>query len=87
MRDMKWHIFESPEGTEPLCWDDKALEFDTEEAAERFLREAKKHETDDEFFLTATIRECILYYDTGYLNATDIHLISDEETGELALKG
>lgn len=87
MQDMKWYIFESPEGIEPLCWDDKALEFNTEEAAERFLREAKENEANDEFFLTAAIRECFLYYGTDYINATNIHLVSDEETGELMLKG
>lgn len=29
VRDMKYHIYETRDCTNPLCWDDKALEFDT----------------------------------------------------------
>lgn len=37
VRGMKYHIYETKEGVNPLCWDDKALEFDTIESACRFL--------------------------------------------------
>ena len=37
VRGMKYHIYETKEGVNPLCWDDKSLEFDTIESACRFL--------------------------------------------------
>lgn len=78
-RDMKWHIYNMEH--EPLCWDDKALEFDFAEDAHDFLRDV------DELILLegAIVVQDILYYDGGYINATDLRIQEDEETAEQML--
>ena len=75
-RDMKWHIYNMEH--EPLCWDDKALEFDFAEDAHDFLREV------DELMILegAIVVQDILFYDGGYINATDLRIQFDDETGE-----
>lgn len=65
VRDMKWHIYNMDH--EPLCWDDKALEFDTREDAEKFLGSIPTSDLEDEMPIIA---ENILYYDGGYMNAS-----------------
>lgn len=61
MREMKWHIFN--EDNNPLCLEDRAIEFDTEEEAVDFFLT---------FFGEITKENCpnivqgILYYDGGY---------------------
>lgn len=85
IRDMKWHIYN--ENHEPLCWDTEALEFDTRDAANRFLYACfKDGDKPDEFYNGVMIVEDILYYDGGYLNATNLTIAYDEETGESCLK-
>lgn len=71
-RDMKWHIYNMEH--EPLCWDDKALEFDFAEDAHDFLRDI------DELMILegAIVVQDILYYDGGYINATDLRIVNDE---------
>lgn len=78
-RNMKWHIYNMEH--EPLCWDDKALEFDFAEDAHDFLRDV------DELILLegAIVVQDILYYDGGYINATDLRIQFDDETGEEVL--
>ncbi|MBO7211003.1 MAG: hypothetical protein J6V44_08325 [Methanobrevibacter sp.] len=75
-RDMKWHIYNMEH--EPLCWDDKALEFDFAEDAHDFLRDV------DELMIleSAIVVQDILFYDGGYINATDLRIQFDDETGE-----
>ena len=75
-RDMKWHIYNMEH--EPLCWDDKALEFDYAEDAHDFLRDV------DELMILegAIVVQDILFYDGGYINATDLRIQFDDETGE-----
>ena len=75
-RDMKWHIYNMEH--EPLCWNDKALEFDFAEDAHDFLREV------DELMILegAIVVQDILFYDGGYINATDLRIQFDDETGE-----
>ena len=75
-REMKFHIYNMEH--EPLCWDDKALEFDFAEDAHDFLRDV------DELILLegAIVVQDILYYDGGYINATDLRIQFDDETGE-----
>lgn len=75
-RDMKWHIYNMEH--EPLCWDDKALEFDFAEDAHDFLRDV------DELMILegAIVVQDILFYDGGYINATDLRIQFDDETGE-----
>ena len=84
IRPMKWHIFNKYD--EPLCWDDKAMEFDTKESAERLL-----HSHVDYFYdnfegycqnVGLIIKEGILYYDSGYLNCTHKIVKYNEETDE-----
>ena len=73
IRDMKFHIY-NPDH-EPLCWEDKALEFDTLAAANAFLRSVG----DEDLLEDAVIAENILYYDGGYLNATYLRVSEDGE--------
>lgn len=70
MRDMKYHII-NKETSEPLTWDDKALEFDSEEEAQKvldYLKVAEPRIVDAE----AEVKKCILFYDGGYINFKDI---------------
>ena len=72
IRDMKWHIYNTEH--EPLCWNDNALEFDSREDAYDFLRDV-----DEDLLLEGfTIVQDILYYDGGYINATDLRIVNDE---------
>ena len=75
-RDMKFHIYNMEH--EPLCWDNKALEFDFAEDAHDFLRDV------DELVILegAIVVQDILYYDDGYINSTDLRIQFDDETGE-----
>jgi hypothetical protein len=77
-RDMKWHIYNTEH--EPLCWDNKALEFDSPEDAHDFLRDV-----DDALLDGVAVVQDILFYDGGYINATDLRIQEDEETAELML--
>ena len=61
MAEMKFHIFKQLPDEEgvmqeyPMCWDDQAVEFDTEDAAKRFLETCKENsEHDSAFFEDAT---------------------------------
>lgn len=78
-RDMKWHIYNVEH--EPLCWDNKALEFDYAEDAHDFLRDV------DELMILedAIVVQDVLFYDDGYINATDLRIQFDDETGEKIL--
>ena len=75
VRDMKWHIYNMEH--EPLCWDGQALEFDFADDAHDFLREV-----DEELLEGCVVVQDILYYDGGYLNATDLRIQYDDETCE-----
>lgn len=70
-RDMKWHIYNMEH--EPLCWDNKALEFDSPEDAHDFLRDV-----DDALLDGVVVVQDILFYDGGYINATDLRIVNDE---------
>ena len=78
MRDMKFHIYNADH--EPLCWDDCALEFDFAEDAYEFLKNV-----DEDLVDGVVIVQDILFYDGGYINATNLRVSEDEETGELIL--
>ena len=88
IQSLKWHIFN--ESNEPLCWDDKALEFNTKESAERFLHSHvdTMYDSYEEYCETfgVTIKECILYYAGGYLNATNKIVVYKEDDWEGYLK-
>ena len=71
VRDMKFHIYNMEH--EPLCWDDKALEFDFAEDAHDFLRDV-----DEDLLDGIVVVQDILYYDGGYINATDLRIVNDE---------
>lgn len=71
-REMKFHIYNMEH--EPLCWEDKALEFDFVEDAHDFLRDV-----DEEDLLEGVVVvQDILFYDGGYINATDLRIVNDE---------
>ena len=74
MKEMKWYIFNLNE--EPLCWEDKVLEFDTKEKAEAFLKSADIPKEE------VIIQEYILFYDGGCINASNLIV----ENGELVEK-
>ena len=83
IRELKWHIYN--EENNPLCWDDKMLEFDTEESANRFLYSCidEIYEDFEEYCKTygVSIRQTIAFYDGGYLDATNLiveHTDEDE---------
>ena len=71
VRDMKFHIYNMEH--EPLCWEDKALEFDFAEDAHDFLRDV-----DEDLLDNVVVVQDILYYDGGYINATDLRIVNDE---------
>lgn len=81
IKSMKWYIFNDEH--EPLCWDGQALEFDTKEAAERFLHSHTDIMYDGyEGYCEAfgvVIEECIFYYDGGCVNATNKIVIYDQD--------
>ena len=70
-RDMKFHIYNMEH--RPMCWDDKALEFDFAEDAHDFLRDVDK-----EMAKEAVVVKDILFYDGGYINATDLRIVDGE---------
>lgn len=77
-RPMKYHIYNSTMdvGT-PLCIDDAALEFDNYDAAVRFCYSAQ---VNTGFDLTGVmIKEDVLCYDGGYLDATNKIIDSEGE--------
>ena len=85
VRPMKWHIY----GLEnhPLCWDDKALEFDTNMDAREFLKTAMDNSLwSEDFWVEAEIKEDILYYDGGYMDATNLRVVWDDDLDEEILK-
>jgi hypothetical protein len=83
-RPMKWHIY-GPDHY-PLCWDDTALEFDTKEDAKEFLASAiSNSEHTEEFYQEAIIEEDILYYDGGYIDATNLRVKWNEDEWEAIL--
>ena len=71
VRDMKFHIYNMEH--EPLCWDDKALEFDFANDAYDFLRDV-----DEDLLDNVVVVQDILYYDGGYINATNLRIVNDE---------
>ena len=70
-RDMKFHIYNMEH--QPMCWDDKALEFDYAEDAHDFLRDVDREMAEE-----AVVVQDILFYDGGYINATDLRIVNGE---------
>jgi hypothetical protein len=71
VRDMKFHIYNTEH--EPLCWNDNALEFDSAEDACDFLRDV-----DEDLIEDCVVVQDILYYDGGYINATNLRIVDGE---------
>ena len=70
-RDNKFHIYNMEH--EPLCWENQALEFDFAEDAHDFLRDV-----DEDLIEGCVVVQDILFYDGGYINATDLRIVNDE---------
>ena len=90
--EMKFHIFKQLPDEEgnlqeyPMCWEDQTVEFDTEDAAKRFLETCKENsEYDDGFFEDAIIKENILFYDGGHINCENLTIVIDDISGEQLL--
>ena len=83
IRELKWHIYN--EKNNPLCWDDKMLEFDTEESANRFLHSCIDDENFEEYCKTygISIQQTIAFYDGGYLDATNLIVEHTDEDKHL----
>lgn len=79
-RPMKYHIYNTNYGNEPICVDGKAIEFDNWEAAERFAKSVIKNTDFD--MEDAYIKQDILYYDGGYIDATNLIINEEEELEE-----
>jgi hypothetical protein len=71
VRDMKFHIYNTEH--EPLCWNNNALEFDSAEDACDFLRDV-----DEDLIEDCVVVQDILYYDGGYINATNLRIVDGE---------
>lgn len=85
-RPMKWHIWNNAKKKHPLCWDDTVLEFDSEEAAKRFLESAiQANKRGDMSYDNVIIAEDILFWDGGYLNATCLKIVWDEDKSKVTL--
>ena len=85
-RPMKWHIWDSARKEHPLCWNETVLEFDSEEAAKRFLESAiQAHERENMSYDDAIVAEDILFWDGGYLNATHFKTVWDGDKYEAIL--
>ena len=83
-RPVKWHIYNV--NHEPLCWNEKALEFNSKESAKEFLTSAiNSEEHSYYFFENLNIIEDILHYSGGYLDATNLQVIWDYENCETRL--
>lgn len=85
VRPTKWHIYNNSKERYPLCWDDKALEFDFEIDAQEFIDSIKNCYLCEDMLNSICFMEVvfdILYYDGGYLNATDLRCSTDPETAE-----
>jgi hypothetical protein len=80
-RPMKYHIYNAKYGSEPLCADDKAVEFDNCEAAKRFANSVIENTDFD--MEDAYIKKDILYYDGGYIDATNLIVNEEEELEEV----
>ena len=94
MAEMKFYIFKQlpdPDNNDeltdyPMCWDKAAVQFDTEESAQRFLDSCKENsDPNSEFYKDAFIKECIFFYDGGHINCEDKTIIMDDISGELLL--
>ena len=74
VRPMKFHIYGTDH--EPIWWENKALEFDTSADAIKFLNSLERYYSNQDFS-KAIIKEDVLYYDGGYINATGCEYIVD----------
>ena len=92
MRTTKYHIYNNVDGEVlPLCYfetDDaeegKVLDFDTEEAANRFIESAvESGDRSEEFFEGIFICESVEYCDFGYIDATNLYIGIDGKLYEL----
>lgn len=83
IKDMKWFIWENDEKKHPLCWNDAVLEFDSQEAAARFLESVRNVE--DINYDNAIIDQAILFWDGGHINATNFKIVCDDKNGEQIL--
>ena len=80
---MKWFIFNKKYPNQPLTWDRRALEFDTEESAIRFMESLPVTEEND----GAYVKYCDLSsYKNTRLNATGKIVAYDDEGEEILVE-
>ena len=80
-RGMKYHIYNRLRDNEPLTADGRVLEFDNKESALRFILSVSDNTDFD--LLGAYVVEDILYYDSGYINATNLIINKDGDLEEV----
>ena len=73
MRDMTYNII-NKELNAPLCWDDKAIDFESEAEATAFALAAGIDLKEE-----AEIKYQILYYDGGYISGKEALKLLNEE--------
>lgn len=80
-RPMKYHIYNTKYDNNPICVNGKAAEFDNWEAAERFAKSVIENTGFDMEY--AYIKQDILHYDGGYIDATKLIINEEEEPEEV----
>ena len=82
IRTMHWHILYMDY---PLTWEDKLLDFPSEEEAVAFFQLCKSFDLISEELSDVEIKENIYYYDGGYINMTGKTIIYDEKKDDYIL--
>lgn len=72
VREKTWNIYNKETG-QVLTWEDKAIDFASEESAKAFLA------LNGELVDTAEVTQNILYYDGGYISESDLVHIWQQE--------
>ena len=75
MKESKFYIFDRHH--EPLCWEGQALEFDTAESAEKFIKSFSYEDYTALDIDDTIIVEEIFFFDGGYIDATNLMIRYD----------
>ena len=84
-RTLKFHIYDKNHC--PLCWESKALEFNTRDDVVKFLHSLGEYKYFERYNLSEYyIKKDILYYDGGYIDASGCELIIDCQDREFLVQ-
>lgn len=82
IRPMHWHILYMGY---PLTWEDKLLDFSSEEEAITFFQLCKSFDLISEELSDVEIKENIYYYDAGYIDMTNKTIKYDESIDDFII--